>query len=337
MWRMVTTGGLAGALLLTGVAAVASPEKTVFAHFYYWYPVNADIVTHHPPAGHFDRDDVEWWKGELRNAHYAGIDVLALMYWEIHPWRFEALEVMLEAMQQLRQTGEAHPKVCLHLDGIEHVANVTGRQPVEVCDLTDATSNEAVARAFVNFFAFFKEHGALDSCYRHEGKLVAFVYRPEYGLVRAIGDDTAADVWRDRFREALGEELYLVLETAFHGATLESTQTKLRIRNADNYFRWDAALHGPLLDELGEFPIATVGPGLDPRGRGMDDPPLRFRRNGYTFRNDMRQAIRWNAPWLVIETFNFFEEGTDITETQEFGRRYLDISREYTARFKRAP
>ena len=46
------------------------------------------------------------------------------------------------------------------------------------------------------------------------------------------------------------------------------------------------------------------------------------------------QATAWNLPWLVIETFNFFEEGTDITETQEFGRLYLDIAHEWSARFK---
>ena len=79
---MLKTAAIAVALLACCLTSGrCAPEKTIFAHFYYWYPINAGIVTHHAPEGHFDRDDVSWWKGEMRNAHYAGIDVLALMYW----------------------------------------------------------------------------------------------------------------------------------------------------------------------------------------------------------------------------------------------------------------
>ncbi len=320
---------------LAGCACQAGAEpKAVFAHFYYWYPINAGIVSHHAPEGHFDRDSVDWWKGELRNAQYAGVDALALMYWDIHDYNPSALEVLVRAVREMDAAGEPHPRIAMHLDGIEHVANVSHEYPLRDCNLTDPASQEAVAQAFIHFFGFFREQGMLDLCYRWRGKLVAFVYRPEYGIYRSLADDTLVPLCHARFREALHEELYMVMETAYHHAQLPATNTNLRCTNADNYFRWDAALHGPLLETLGEFPIATVGPGFDPRGQGKPDPPLRDRENGAAFRRDFEQAIAWDPPWLAIETFNFFEEGSDITETQEFGRKYLDLAHELSARFK---
>jgi len=326
-------GGLAVAALAAASHGTAQ-MKTVFAHFYYWYPINADVVTHHAPPGHFDRNDVRWWKGELRNAQYAGVDVLTLMYWDVHDYNPAALKVLVQAVREMDAAGEPHPKVAMHLDGVEIVANVTQQHPLTDCDLTNPASQEAVAQAFVRFFGFFEEQGMLDLCFRWRGKLVAFVYRPEYGLRHSLADNTLVPLCHLRFRQALHEELYMVMESAYHHAQLPATGTDLRCTNADTYYRWDAALHGPLLEELGEFPIATIGPGFDPRGQGRPDPPLRNREGGATFRRDFEQAIAWNAPWLVIETFNFFEEGTDITETQEFGRLYLDIAHEMSARFR---
>ncbi len=323
------------ALSALSVPALAGPQPTVFAHFYYWYPINANICTHHAPEGHFDRSDPAWWIGELRNAQYAGVDVLTLMYWHKHKYNPATLEVLLEAVRRMEAAGEPHPKVAMHLDGIESLTNLHGEWPIKHCDLTHPTVQEGALQAFVGFFRFFKERGMLDLCFRHDGKLVAFAYRPEYNNVQALADNSMVDLWHRRFREELGEDLYLVLETAYDYARQPATGTDMHCTNADNYYRWDAALHGPLLEKRGEFPIATVGPGFDPSGQGKDKPK-RDRRDGETFREDLEQAIQWAAPWLVIETFNFFEEGTDITETQEFGRKYLDIARECTARFRDA-
>jgi hypothetical protein len=338
---------IALALLLPTVRAVADDgaaamptvprEPVVFAHFYYWYPINAAICTHHAPAGHLDRDDVDWWKGELRSAAYAGIDVLDLMYWDVHDYNPAALRVLCRALREMNAAGEVHPLIAMHLDGIEHCANIEGAAPVTTCDLTDPARQEAVLKSFVHFFAVFREEGLLDECFRQGGRLVAFVYRPEYGRVRALADKSMVDLWHRRFREETGDELYVVLEDAYFGAKLAATGTDMHCTNADNYFRWDPALAGPMLEERGEFPVATIGPGWDASGQGPQAAGRsRDRRDGDTFREDFAQAAKWRAPWLVIETFNFFEEGTDITETQEFGRLYLEIAHEWTARLKAA-
>ncbi|MBI2299368.1 MAG: hypothetical protein HYU66_10575, partial [Armatimonadetes bacterium] len=290
-------------LLLT-TALSAAPAKTILAHFYYWYPTNAEICTHHAPPGHFDRSDINWWKGELRNAQYAGIDVLTLMYWDQHPWTESALDVLCRAIKELDAAGEAHPRVAMHLDGIETLAGATHESPVKLCDLRDPAAQERVLTSFVHFFRIFKQHDLLDLCFRRDGKLVAFVYRPEYGQTQSLADNSMIDLWHRRFREELGEDLYVVLESAFHGARHPGTRTDMHCTNGDNYYRWDAALHGPLLESREEFPIATIGPGFDPSGQKMPNPRIRDRRDGQTFRDDFEQALRWSPPWLVIETFN---------------------------------
>ena len=323
------------ACLLTAGGTAAEGEKTIFAHFYYWYPINAGICTHHAPEGQFDRDDVDWWKGQLRNAQHAGVDVLTLMYWDVHRYNPGALEVMVEAIGQMDAIQEPHPKVAMHLDGIEQCANYQKQRPVTLCDLREPRAQEGVARSFVNFFKFFQDRDLLDLCFRQDGKLVAFVYRPEYNRIQSFADNTWVDHCRKQFRDELGEELYVVLESAYYRASHAGTGTELRSTNADNYYAWDAALDGPLLESRGGFGVATIGPGFDPSGQGVMNRKLE-RRGGATFREAFAQAIRWNPPWLVIETFNFFEEGTDITETVEFGRTYLDIAREGSAQFKAA-
>jgi hypothetical protein len=314
------------------VVANADAKKTVFAHFYYWYPVNAGIITHHPPDGHFNNMDVNWWKGELRNAQFAGVDVLTLMYWDSHSYNPAALKVLVKATREMDKAGEGHPKIAMHLDGVELTEGAGG----QLCDLRERKTQEAVLRCFVRFFRFFKEQKMLDLCFRQDGKLVAFVYRPEYGHCKALAENGMVDYWHEAFQKELGEKLYVVLESSFYNTDYAPSATAMHCTNADNYYRWDAAYSGPLLETRGQFPVATIGPGFDDSGIHSRGPQSRTRdrKVGDTFREAFQKAIEWHPRWLVIETFNFFEEGTDITETKEFGRLYLRIAHEYTAKFK---
>ncbi|MEJ7640242.1 MAG: hypothetical protein WKF75_20315 [Singulisphaera sp.] len=39
-------------------------------------------------------------------------------------------------------------------------------------------------------------------------------------------------------------------------------------------------------------------------------------------------------PWMVhIETWNEYHEATNIAESREYGRQYLEMTRDYAARF----
>ena len=40
------------------------------------------------------------------------------------------------------------------------------------------------------------------------------------------------------------------------------------------------------------------------------------------------------SPAGMVETWNEFHEGTDVAESQEYGRQYIEMTREYAERFK---
>ena len=51
----------------------------------------------------------------------------------------------------------------------------------------------------------------------------------------------------------------------------------------------------------------------------------------------LQQMDRWPASGrhiLAAETWNEFSEGTDIQETVEAGRQYIDLTRRYVDQFK---
>jgi hypothetical protein len=63
---------------------------------------------------------------------------------------------------------------------------------------------------------------------------------------------------------------------------------------------------------------------------------VRERRDGALFRQEFERAIRVRdrAPWLVLETWNLFLEGSQVAVTGNYGNRYVQICREMIPRFK---
>jgi hypothetical protein len=41
------------------------------------------------------------------------------------------------------------------------------------------------------------------------------VYRPEYGQVQALAGNSLIDRWHRRFQDEFGQEIYMMLESAF--------------------------------------------------------------------------------------------------------------------------
>jgi hypothetical protein len=47
-----------------------------------------------------------------------------------------------------------------------------------------------------------------------------------------------------------------------------------------------------------------------------------------------QQAVSSGRKIAVVETWNELDEGTGILDTHEFGRQYIDLTRQYVALFK---
>jgi hypothetical protein len=97
----------------------------------------------------------------------------------------------------------------------------------------------------------------------------------------------------------------------------------------DAEYDWGGAL-SPAYRDVAEF-----GPGYD-QSAACDRPPLAVSRaGGSLYGNNWVEFLAMNPrPWLVdIETWDELIEGSDICETNEYGRLYIDLTRQYADQF----
>ena len=114
--------------------------------------------------------------------------------------------------------------------------------------------------------------------------------------------------------------------------TCSSTPRSRPIR-ADDFYSWGASITG-YREEGGN--IAQIGPGYDERQLNGSDRTGRVarRNNGAFYRQSWEAAIASNNRFVAIETWNEVDEASDIAESIEFGRQYIDLTHEYARKFK---
>lgn len=78
--------------------------------------------------------------------------------------------------------------------------------------------------------------------------------------------------------------------------------------------------------------IATVMPGYDD-SRIRGGHVIRDRANGEYYRRSWQAAIDKNAQAVMITSFNEWFEGSQIEPSRTYGNQYLDLTRDYAARF----
>ncbi len=79
----------------------------------------------------------------------------------------------------------------------------------------------------------------------------------------------------------------------------------------------------------------TVIPGYDDRNIGRENPLFIDRKEGELYRELWEKAIFAEPDWVLITSFNEWHEGTEIEESYEFGDTYLQITEEFSGRFKK--
>lgn len=95
---------------------------------------------------------------------------------------------------------------------------------------------------------------------------------------------------------------------------------------ADSSFYWGGAI-APMVRD-----VAAVGPGYDQGAIKTRAPMCQPRHGGQRYRD----VLGWIAsmsprPWLLhLETWNEFFEGSTICDCEEYGRQYIEITREAT-------
>mgnify|MGYP001150395885 CR=1 FL=1 len=146
---------------------------------------------------------------------------------------------------------------------------------------------------------------------RIDGKPLVFLYASAFA--RRV-DENLLPAVRAMFRRDFGTDLFLVKMQGWPG-------------EADSEYQWGGALAPQFLDTAG------LGPGYDHSAVPGRTPLVRPREDGQFYRRAWQRLLTKEVssrPWLVhVETWNEFHEGTEVCETKEYGRLYIELTRRF--------
>lgn len=295
-----------------------SGSPVIATSYFYWYDneskahiVNADgsdALTDHPPtlAG-FSYRNPDWHRGELADMIDAGIDVLLPVYWATpaggHEWSDQGLSPLVAAREQLLREGKNPPAIGLFYDTSSLKHNGANYR----VDLTTDAGKRWFYGTIRNFYSQIPpQHRALI-----DGRPVVFLYAAAFAQ---DVDETLFPAVQEMFRQDFGAELFIVKKPEWPG-------------EAQSVYEWGGALGPKFLD------TAAFGPGYDHSAVPGRAPLVRLRDQGrfYSWAWERLLAMKPETrPWLVhLETWNEYHEGTDIAVSAEYGRQYIELTRQF--------
>jgi hypothetical protein len=308
--------------------AVPSGQRLVFTYYFYWY--DSTTGGHLQPQlmqDRFPQSPAPSWRSQvwqmkqLRDMSAAGIDTALAVYWGFDrpqdTWSSQGLAVMGRAYRSLKAAGQAPPRIGLFLD-----TSIVGMR-----DLT----TDAGKRWFYAQFKDFFTRVPRDAWQLVNGRPVAFLFTSDF--TKAVNQSTFDYVY-DRFNADFKVKPYIVREVSWDYPILRWNGNE-RVRDythpirTDNSYLWAAAIHG-FVNRGG---VAAVGPGFDDRLVPGRNPVVTDRKNGDFYAKAWKDAINSGKNLVAIETWDEMHEGSDVCESIEFGRKYIDITRHYADLF----
>ncbi len=308
----------------------ADDQPIVGTYFFYWYdadtkehwlnPDGSDALVDHPAdANGFSYRSVRWWRRELADVAAAGIDFIAPVYWGVpgqydkgpFQWSFEGLKHLAAAWDRLAKAPRRPPQVALFYDTSTLRHNATGRH----VDLRTPGGKLWFYTTIRDFFSLIPPR----MWATRGGGPIVFLYSAAFARAQ---DPKLFDDVRRRFRGDFACSPYLIREVSWRGRT-------------DAAYAWGGALGLKL------HSVASLGPGYDHHAVPGRRPLLVPRRGGRHYRENWQKLLAVppaRRPRIVmIETWNELHEGTSVCATKEYGRKYIDLTRDFARRYKPKP
>jgi len=299
-----------------------SKAPLVVTSYFYWYDCDSkghlidhdgtDALTDHPPTlRDFTYKSVDWHARQLADMVAAGIDVVLPVYWGTpigdHRWSDEGLPKLVSARQRLLAQGCQAPAIGMFYD----TTTLQHNRGAYHVDLTTPAGRLWFYGTIRNFFSLIPpEHRA-----RIDGKPLVFLYASAFAR-RA--DEKLFPAVREMFRRDFGSDLFLV---KMHGWPGE----------ADSEYQWGGALRPQFFDTAG------LGPGYDHSAVPGRTPLVRKRDGGRFYEFAWQRLLAMDParrPWIVhVETWNEFHEATEVCESAEYGRQYIELTRKFADLF----
>lgn len=306
----------------------ASDDNLVFTYYFYWYDICSgahiwdnpqhtdDALQDHPfSMEDFSFKSVAWHKQELLDMMDAGIDVVLPVYWGaarmMKNWSIEGLGNLVKAEQELIAEGKKPPRIGMFFD----TSTLTSGEYIlrEADGPADLTT--AFGKAF--FFKHIRDFYSLippSLWARIDHHPVVWPYAA--GFAKNY-DQSLVQYVDEHFCSSFGGLTpYIVREISWNLAT-------------QNVYAWGAALNGAQIQG-----VAAVGPGYNDSAVPGRTTPVRDRENGEFYRLNWAKVLASARHFVVIETWNEFHEGTDICNSREYGRTFIDITADFVAKLK---
>jgi Domain of unknown function (DUF5010) len=303
----------------------SNQDRIVGTYYFYWYDVHSkshvidgdgtDALTTHPPTlDDFSYTSVAWHKKQLEDMIAAGIDVVLPVFWGapseqkaqagLH-WSYAGLPPLVQAREELLRAGKSPPRIGLFYDTSTLRYNGWGQH-------IDLTTDYGRAWFYATIRDFFSHIPA-----RHwamiNGRPIILLYSAAFAKNH---DQSCIDYVKARFPEQFGGRVpWIAREISWHV-------------QADNTVAWGGALG------LKNPGVGSLGPGYDHSAVPGRAPLVVDRRNGKFYEENWLKFLRRPSPFVMVETWNEYHEGTDVSESREYGRRYIELTRKYSELFK---
>jgi len=310
----------------------AAKDRFVATYYFYWYDDasgahfidgdRSDALTDHPanPKG-YSYKRAAWHKKELQDIAAAGIDVALPVFWGSpacgsppsrgDTWSYEGLVPLVEAAESLIAEGAKPPRIGMFYDTSTLQYNAAGRR-------VDLSTPDGKAWFYVTIRDFFslippRLWATID------GRPIVFLYAAAFAA-GGTDDPKLLEYLAAHFAKDFGgARPYVVAEQSWR-------------LPADSTYAWGAAFG---LRSLG---VASLGPGYDDSAVPGRTTPKADREGGAFYRRNWELLLAMNParrPNIVaVETWNELHEGTDIAESREYGRQYIDLTRRYAEAWK---
>ncbi|HYA41070.1 MAG TPA: DUF5010 domain-containing protein, partial [Syntrophobacteraceae bacterium] len=312
----------------TAVCPFHSNDRIIGTYYFYWYDKSSnthiidpstktDALTDHPATlDQFSWKSVEWHKKQLSDMEAAGIDMALMVFWgapsehdrgtRLH-WSYEGLPPLVEARDQLLKEGKHPPFIGLIYD----TSTLRLNSWKEQVDLTTQRGKEWFYSTVRDFFSCIPQ--------RHwatiDGRPIFLLYNAGFA---SNYDQSVIDYTRANFAKDFGRDPYIVPQFSwiYHNV------------RGDSFCVWGGS------SGLKHAGISELGPGFDDSAAIHRKRVVVPRDNGKLYEDSWRNFLRRPTPIVMVETWNEFHEGTDICESREYGRRYIDLTRKYVSLFK---
>jgi hypothetical protein len=300
-------------------------DRIVGTYYFYWYDANTkehiingdgtDALTDHPASlEEFSYRSARWHRKELADMIAAGIDVLLPVFWGapsehgadamLH-WSYAGLPPLVQAREELLRAGKQPPRIGMFYD----TSTLQHNSWREHIDLTTEFGKRWFYATIRDFFSLVPpRHWAMI-----EGKPIVLLYSAAFARKH---DQGCIQYVREQFPKDFGGRVpYLVREVSW------------RVQ-ADNTCAWGGALG------LKNPGVAALGPGYDHSAVPGRAPLIVKRDGGQFYAANWLKFLSRPCNFVMVETWNELHEGTEVCESKEYGRQYIELTRKYATLFK---